>query len=104
MSIHWLLLNGFPALKLKIQSIRVEGRLDEKVSSDMEIDKQACKICETCRVVGAALIMVGLYLVILGKSEESKYLSKNEPIYSMSENNDMESTFIRPLLGNKLQS
>ncbi|MFQ6645050.1 hypothetical protein Gotur_019606 [Gossypium turneri] len=64
----------------------------------------ACKICETCRVVGAALIMVGLYLVILGKSEESKYLSENEPIYSVSENNDMESTFIRPLLGNKLQS
>ncbi|TYG71138.1 hypothetical protein ES288_D05G370200v1 [Gossypium darwinii] len=101
MSIHWLLLNGFPALKLKIQSIRVEGRLDEKVSSDMEIDKQEFYLGG---VVGAALIMVGLYLVILGKSEESKYLSKNEPIYSMSENNDMESTFIRPLLGNKLQS
>ncbi|KAL1113031.1 hypothetical protein V6Z11_D02G164500 [Gossypium hirsutum] len=28
----------------------------------------ACKICETCRVVGAALIITGLYLVILGKS------------------------------------
>ncbi|TYG37558.1 hypothetical protein ES288_D13G151000v1 [Gossypium darwinii] len=55
-------------------------------------------------VVGAALIIAGLYLVILGKSEESKYLSENEPIYSVSENNDMESTFIRPLLGNKLQS
>ncbi|TYH74031.1 hypothetical protein ES332_D05G369700v1 [Gossypium tomentosum] len=108
MSIHWLLLNGFPALKLKIQSIRVEGRLDEKVSSDMEIDKQATVTLGEefylGGVVGAALIMVGLYLIILGKSEESKYLSKNEPIYSMSENNDMESTFIRPLLGNKLQS
>ncbi|MFQ6664193.1 hypothetical protein Gotur_031380 [Gossypium turneri] len=55
-------------------------------------------------VVGAALIIAGLYLVILGKSEESKYLSENEPIYSVSKNNDMESTFIRPLLGNKLQS
>ncbi|XP_016747216.1 WAT1-related protein At3g53210-like [Gossypium hirsutum] len=55
-------------------------------------------------VVGAALIIAGLYMVILGKSEESKYLSENEPIYSVSENNDMESTFIRPLLGNKLQS
>ncbi|MFQ6629753.1 hypothetical protein Gotur_008357 [Gossypium turneri] len=55
-------------------------------------------------VVGAALIIAGLYLVILGKSEESKYLSENKPIYSVSENNDMESTFIRPLLGNKLQS
>ncbi|TYH84495.1 hypothetical protein ES332_D02G200700v1, partial [Gossypium tomentosum] len=64
----------------------------------------ACKICETCRVVGAALIIAGLYLVILGKSEESKYLSKNEPIYSVSKNNAMESTFIWPLLGNKLQS
>ncbi|TYI74039.1 hypothetical protein E1A91_D07G172400v1 [Gossypium mustelinum] len=117
MSIHWLLLNGFPALKLKIRSIRVEGRLDEKVlpssvksdvSSDMEIDKQATvtlgKEFYLGGVVGAALIMAGLYLVILGKSEESKYLSKNEPIYSVSENNDMESTFIRPLLGNKLQN
>nr|KJB11997.1 hypothetical protein B456_002G057600 [Gossypium raimondii] len=55
-------------------------------------------------VVGTELIIAGLYLVILGKSEESKYLSENEPIYSVSENNDMESTFIRPLLGNKLQS
>ncbi|KAG4179282.1 hypothetical protein ERO13_A10G097200v2 [Gossypium hirsutum] len=55
-------------------------------------------------VVGAALIIAGLYLVILGKSEESKYLSENEPIYSVPENNDMESTFIRPLLGSKLQS
>ncbi|TYI94213.1 hypothetical protein E1A91_D02G187300v1 [Gossypium mustelinum] len=55
-------------------------------------------------VVGAALIIAGLYLVILGKSEESKYLSKNEPIYSVSKNNAMESTFIWPLLGNKLQS
>ncbi|KAB2020257.1 hypothetical protein ES319_D07G056000v1, partial [Gossypium barbadense] len=55
-------------------------------------------------VVGAALIIAGLYMVILGKSEESKYLSENEPIYSVSEKNDMESTFIRPLLGNKLQS
>ncbi|TYG61830.1 hypothetical protein ES288_D07G180500v1 [Gossypium darwinii] len=94
MSIHWLLLNGFPALKLKIRSIRVEGRLDEKFRHG---NRQA-------RVVGAALIMAGLYLVILGKSEESKYLSKNEPIYSVSENNDMESTFIRPLLGNKFQN
>ncbi|TYG80195.1 hypothetical protein ES288_D02G197100v1 [Gossypium darwinii] len=56
------------------------------------------------KVVGAALIIAGLYLVILGKSEESKYLSKNEPIYSVSKNNAMESTFIWPLLGNKLQS
>ncbi|PPD68364.1 hypothetical protein GOBAR_DD34758 [Gossypium barbadense] len=55
-------------------------------------------------VVGAALIIAGLYLVVLGKSEESKYLSENEPIYSVSKNNNMESTFIRPLLGNKLQS
>ncbi|TYI89624.1 hypothetical protein E1A91_D03G069200v1 [Gossypium mustelinum] len=55
-------------------------------------------------VVGAELIIAGLYLVILGKSEESKYLSENEPIYSVSENNEMESTFIRPLLENKLQS
>ncbi|TYG52311.1 hypothetical protein ES288_D09G016500v1 [Gossypium darwinii] len=55
-------------------------------------------------VVGAALIIARLYLVILGKSEESKYLSENESIYSVSENNDMESTFIRPSLGNKLQS
>ncbi|TYG75964.1 hypothetical protein ES288_D03G075400v1 [Gossypium darwinii] len=55
-------------------------------------------------VVGAELIIAGLYLVILGKSEESKYLSENEPIYSVSENNDMESTFVRPLLENKLQS
>ncbi|KAG4138801.1 hypothetical protein ERO13_D07G155766v2 [Gossypium hirsutum] len=101
MSIHWLLLNGFPALKLKIRSIRVEGRLDEKVlPTTVTLGKEFY----LGGVVGAALIMAGLYLVILGKSEESKYLSKNEPIYSVSENNDMESTFIRPLLGNKLQN
>ncbi|KAE8674013.1 Auxin-induced protein 5NG4 [Hibiscus syriacus] len=49
-------------------------------------------------VVGAALIIAGLYLVILGKNEESKFLSENEPIHSMSECNGVESTFIKPLL------
>ncbi|MFQ6629441.1 hypothetical protein Gotur_007250, partial [Gossypium turneri] len=38
----------------------------------------ACKICETCRVVGVVLIIAGLYPVILGKREESKYQSEND--------------------------
>ncbi|KAK8663964.1 hypothetical protein V6N13_083769 [Hibiscus sabdariffa] len=46
-------------------------------------------------VVGAALIIAGLYLVILGKSEESKFLSENE---AMCGSDEVESTFIRPLL------
>ncbi|XWS45493.1 hypothetical protein CRYUN_Cryun15aG0141200 [Craigia yunnanensis] len=53
-------------------------------------------------ILGAALIIAGLYLVILGKSQESKFLSENNLIYSLSENNQVEdpveSSLIQPLL------
>ncbi|XVF17968.1 hypothetical protein REPUB_Repub10bG0170900 [Reevesia pubescens] len=54
-------------------------------------------------ILGAALIIAGLYLVILGKSQESKFLSEmDDPIYSISENNEIEdpgnSLLIQPLL------
>ncbi|OMO56952.1 Drug/metabolite transporter [Corchorus capsularis] len=53
-------------------------------------------------IIGAALIIAGLYLVILGKSQESKFVSEKDPIYSMSEKNQVEdpgqSSFIQPLL------
>ncbi|WRX08313.1 hypothetical protein QQP08_000800 [Theobroma cacao] len=53
-------------------------------------------------ILGAALIISGLYLVILGKRKESKLVSEKDPIKSMSENNQVEdpgeSSLTQPLL------
>ncbi|XP_022752151.1 WAT1-related protein At3g53210 [Durio zibethinus] len=53
-------------------------------------------------ILGAALIIAGMYLVILGKSQESKFLSEMDPIFSLSEKNQVEdpveSSLIQPLL------
>lgn len=54
-------------------------------------------------IIGGALLIVGLYLVVLGKSEESKYESQKTVIPSLSKNNPMEdpaeeSSLIQPLL------
>ena len=52
-----------------------------------------------CRIIGAVLIVAGLYLVVWGKSEERKF-DEEEP--SVSENSNGESSshasLIQPLL------
>lgn len=55
-----------------------------------------------CRVLGAVLILVGLYLVVWGKSEEGKFASRKAVIPSVAESspstNNGKSSIFQPLL------
>lgn len=51
-----------------------------------------------CRVIGASLIIAGLYLVVLGKDEESKY-NTEKAMMTVSENTwAAKSSVVQPLL------
>ncbi|XP_075655861.1 protein WALLS ARE THIN 1-like [Castanea sativa] len=49
-------------------------------------------------VIGAVFIVLGLYLVVWGKSEESKFAKENLAIPSVSENNQRTSSSKSPLI------
>lgn len=57
-----------------------------------------------CSVIGAVLIMAGLYLVVWGKSEESKFAEEKAAIPSVDhENNNQrkstsKSSLVQPLI------